>query len=293
MSLIDSNNFEDLFKSEEILPFDDKTILSDNNLNDILSELSEEPQKKNIKFILTKEENPSMTLLKKKINLNPDDINQGNSNGGRWNKDEQYRFAEAVLKYGNDWKKIQNHIYSRNITQVRSHAQKFLMKLKETNFIQNINIEQNLSWTKVMNFLRSNVQYNELKELLFSVEQNEEKKVEKKKTKKAKKSNKNKKNKKLEMSLSSGGESNCDTNGESFNFFFDNDESSYERKIDENKIKEERKKSLEKFIECFNGISKNINLNTSFEDDDFELQEDENEFLNNQTVKYKNSFKNI
>ena len=187
MSLIESDFFHDLLIPEEITPFDSKTFLSDNNLNDILSELSEEPPKKGIKFILTKEEAPSLTLLKKKINLKQDDTNKGNSNGGRWNKDEQYRFAEAVLKYGNDWKKIQSHIYTRNITQIRSHAQKFLMKLKETNFIKKTNLDQNLSWTKVMNYLRSNVQYNDLKELLFSVEQNDDKKEEKKKKKKNKK----------------------------------------------------------------------------------------------------------
>ena len=291
MSLIESDFFHDLLIPEEITPFDSKTFLSDNNLNDILSELSEEPPKKGIKFILTKEETPSLTLLKKKINLKQDDTNKGNSNGGRWNKDEQYRFAEAVLKYGNDWKKIQSHIYTRNITQIRSHAQKFLMKLKETNFIKKTNLDQNLSWTKVMNYLRSNVQYNDLKELLFSVEQNDDKKEEKKKKKKNKKNSyKIKKNKKLETSLSSGGESNCDTNGESFHFFFENDDTSYEKNLDENKIKEDRKKSLERFIECFNGSSKNINLNTSFEDEfDFELKEEGNQYINNQTVKYKNS----
>ena len=284
MSLIESDDFSDLFIPEKLDLFYTKEILSDNNLNDILSELSSEPPKKNIKFILTKEESPSsMSFLKKKISLKPDELNQTNSNGGRWNKDEQHRFAEAVLKYFNDWKKIQNHIFSRNITQVRSHAQKFLMKLKETNFIKKQNIDPNLSWTKVMNYLRSNVQYNDLKELLFSVEQNDEKKVEKKKVKKIKKnSNKSKKNKKLEMSLSSGGESNCDTNGES-HFFFESDESSYENSLEQNKINEDnRKKSLERFIACFNGTNTN-NLNSSFIDDDFELklQEDENEFLNN------------
>ena len=116
------------------------------------------------------------------------------------------------------------------------------------------------------------------------------KKKKKKKKKNKKNSYKIKKNKKLETSLSSGGESNCDTNGESFHFFFENDDTSYEKNLDENKIKEDRKKSLERFIECFNGSSKNINLNTSFEDEfDFELKEEGNQYINNQTVKYKNS----
>ena len=119
-----------------------------------------------------------------------------NLNGGRWNKEEQFRFAEAVLKYGNDWKQIQRHVYSRNMTQVRSHAQKFLMKLKETNFMMNQKINPNLSWTKIMNYLRANFQYDELKDLFFSVEQKEEKKEEKKKIRRI--INKSKKNKKKE-----------------------------------------------------------------------------------------------
>ena len=149
-------------------------------MSDLFSELTQTPPKKDIKFILTKEDNSKMNFLKKKINLKTGDWGHVNSNGGRWNKDEQLRFAEAVFLYGNEWKKIQNHIFSRNLTQVRSHAQKFLMKLKETTFYRDLNLDLNLSWTKVMIYLRTNVEKNLLKEVLFSVEQNEEKNVEKK-----------------------------------------------------------------------------------------------------------------
>jgi SHAQKYF class myb-like DNA-binding protein len=124
-------------------------------LSDIFSDSFQEPKKKNVKFILTKEETPC--FLKKKLNLNLEDKESENLNGGRWTKDEQQRFAEAVLQYGNDWKQIQSHVFSRNMTQVRSHAQKFLMKLKETNFVIKQNIDQKLSWTKMMNILRKNV----------------------------------------------------------------------------------------------------------------------------------------
>ena len=179
MSLEKIDIFPDLFLEEKESSCLNFSILSD-NLNDIFSEFSEEPKKKNIKFVLTKkEEAPSMTFLKKKISSKLDD--NGMLNGGRWNKDEQFRFAEAVLKYGNDWRQIQRHVFSRNMTQVRSHAQKFLMKLKETNFMMNQKINPNLSWTKIMNYLRENFQYYELKDLFFSVEQKEEKKVEKRK----------------------------------------------------------------------------------------------------------------
>lgn len=281
MSLENIDMFQDLFlldKESSCLNF---SILSD-NLNDIFSEFSEEPKRKNIKFVLTKEEVPSMTFLKKKIISKLDD--NGNLNGGRWNKEEQFRFAEAVLKYGNDWKQIQRHVYSRNMTQVRSHAQKFLMKLKETNFMMNQKINPNLSWTKIMNYLRANFQYNELKDLFFSVEQKEEKKEGKKKIRRIiNKSNKNKKKNNSEMSCA--GDSNCDTNGESFHILSENDSFN---EIDYEKEEKDEKEALEKFIECFNNTSEDINLNSSFED--ISIQEDINRYQKD-SFDYKTSLK--
>ena len=40
-------------------------------------------------------------------------------------------FIEGILKFGNDWKKVQNIIKTRSSTQARSHAQKFFLKLKK------------------------------------------------------------------------------------------------------------------------------------------------------------------
>lgn len=282
MSLLELNfDFPDLFLNDNNNCLLNYSTISD-NLNDIFSEFSEEPKRKNIKFVLTKEEVPSMTFLKKKIISKLDD--NGNLNGGRWNKEEQFRFAEAVLKYGNDWKQIQRHVYSRNMTQVRSHAQKFLMKLKETNFMMNQKINPNLSWTKIMNYLRANFQYDELKDLFFSVEQKEEKKEEKKKIRRIiNKSNKNKKKNNSEMSCA--GDSNCDTNGESFHILSENDSFN---EIDYEKEEKDEKEALEKFIECFNNTSEDINLNSSFED--ISIQEDINRYQKD-SFDYKTSLK--
>jgi SHAQKYF class myb-like DNA-binding protein len=268
MSLLELDlDFPDLFPIDNSNCLLNYSTLSD-NLNDIFQDSVQEPRKKNIKFILTKEELPSISFLKKKINLNEENKELENMNGGRWNAEEQQRFAEAVLKYGNDWKQIQIYVNSRNMTQVRSHAQKFLMKLKETNFMVQNNIDLTLSWTKTMNILRSSVQYDELKKLLFSVEQNDEKKSEKKQSKKkvSKAKNKNRKDKGLDYSLNSGEYSKCDTNGDSFRFFLDNE--CDDKNIENIKLKEEEEENeaLEKFIECFNNTSQDINLNSSFED---------------------------
>ena len=252
------------------------------NLSDSLNDISTESKKedipiKQIKFVLTKEEVPSINLLQKKtlpkIDLKNED---NNSNIGRWNKDEQKSFAEAVLKFGNDWRKIQNHIFSRNITQVRSHAQKFLMKLKENDFIKNKGVDQTMSWTKTMNYLRGILNHDELKSVLFSVEKSDDKKPTKKKSYK----NKKKKSDLNELcSDCSGFSSSCDTRTY---FFFEDELNKY--KYDNKKriiIKEEDKEEiLKKYIECFNQKSEEIVLNTSFEEDSNNENEKQYEYFN-------------
>ena len=50
---------------------------------------------------------------------------------GRWIKEEHISFIKGCLLYGNDWKKIEKYVKTRTSTQIRSHAQKFLIKLKK------------------------------------------------------------------------------------------------------------------------------------------------------------------
>ena len=52
-------------------------------------------------------------------------------NSGRWKPNEHDKFLEAIIIYGNDWKLVQKCIKSRSSTQARSHAQKFLLKLRK------------------------------------------------------------------------------------------------------------------------------------------------------------------
>lgn len=51
-------------------------------------------------------------------------------NEGRWTFDEHIKFIEALIKYGKRWKQVQKYINTRSSAQTRSHAQKFLLKLK-------------------------------------------------------------------------------------------------------------------------------------------------------------------
>ena len=276
-------------------------IILPNNLNEsfneLLYDLKEEPKPKQpIKFVLTKQSPPyDTTFLQKKT---PKKVNVSNSdledvNNGRWNKEEQNRFAEAVLKFGNDWKKIQNYVFSRNITQIRSHAQKFLMKLKENKLVKDKGFVNNLSWTKVMNYLNKTLSYDELKELLFSVEKLGEKKNGKKNYKNLKKIKKNNKNKeKTEYSMNdSPTNSISETNNSNsyyleydkdgnnnYNNFNLNEEDKYIINNKLSKQDEEDKEILQKIIECFNPSSDNITLNTSFEESSFKKDENNIEY---------------
>ena len=51
------------------------------------------------------------------------------SKRGHWTQDEHDRFIEAINKYGKDWKKIVQVVGTRSSNQIRSHAQKYFIKL--------------------------------------------------------------------------------------------------------------------------------------------------------------------
>ena len=53
-----------------------------------------------------------------------------NLNEGRWSKEEHIKFIKALIDNGKKWKNIQKNVGSRSIEQTRSHAQKFLIRLK-------------------------------------------------------------------------------------------------------------------------------------------------------------------
>jgi SHAQKYF class myb-like DNA-binding protein len=73
-----------------------------------------------------------------------DSCDDDNFNTGRWQADEHIRFIEAILRYGNEWKKVQQHVGSRSSTQARSHAQKFFVKIKRKNLLDfNIDLNKN------------------------------------------------------------------------------------------------------------------------------------------------------
>jgi SHAQKYF class myb-like DNA-binding protein len=64
--------------------------------------------------------------------------NESNFSTGRWTHEEHVKFIEAMFLFGNEWKRVQEHIKTRSSTQARSHAQKFFIRLKKKLIEENI-----------------------------------------------------------------------------------------------------------------------------------------------------------
>jgi SHAQKYF class myb-like DNA-binding protein len=58
---------------------------------------------------------------------------------GRWSPSEHKLFIDGLKKYGKKWKKIKKLIPTRTLLQVRSHAQKFFLRMKEFKNVKNLN----------------------------------------------------------------------------------------------------------------------------------------------------------
>jgi SHAQKYF class myb-like DNA-binding protein len=79
-------------------------------------------------------------------------IQQQNFNIGRWTEQEHKKFLEAILMFGNEWKKVQKYISTRSSTQARSHAQKFFLRLKK-----NVNFNEEFGETSLNGGLSCNI----------------------------------------------------------------------------------------------------------------------------------------
>ena len=62
-----------------------------------------------------------------------DDLKKGDINEGRWSSEEHIKFIKAFVYFGKKYKLIQKYISSRNCHQIRSHAQKFVLRIKSLN----------------------------------------------------------------------------------------------------------------------------------------------------------------
>ena len=56
---------------------------------------------------------------------------EGGKTSGRWTAEEHKKFVEALKKYGKQWKKVEEYIQTRSGAQIRSHAQKYFLKIQK------------------------------------------------------------------------------------------------------------------------------------------------------------------
>jgi SHAQKYF class myb-like DNA-binding protein len=114
---------------------------------------------------------------KQKINTSKENENSDSNNNeyhsGRWTNEEHDKFIEGILKYGNEWKRVQSIIKTRSSTQARSHAQKFFLRMKKEINPKNFsNLETLLQYiiNSTTNKTKSYTPLtNEQKDRLFSV----------------------------------------------------------------------------------------------------------------------------
>jgi len=123
----------------------------------------EEPKEVIINSILKEEDNNNIDIPIKGSNiiqinnLNSDyenDENERQFNIGRWTLEEHKNFIDGILKYGNEWKKVQQIIKTRSSTQARSHAQKFFLRIKKTIKLEGGN---SIDKQKLLSIIKKNV----------------------------------------------------------------------------------------------------------------------------------------
>jgi SHAQKYF class myb-like DNA-binding protein len=105
--------------------FDEITNDSENNENNLENEPNSSIETKNCKNKILKLDDLKNNKKNKKNKESNLDLNEG-----RWSTEEHIKFIEGLVKYGKNWKNVQKYIGTRSVSQTRSHAQKFLLKLK-------------------------------------------------------------------------------------------------------------------------------------------------------------------
>jgi len=143
-----------------------KVVRSDLEVNKSL--LKNEVIKKKKKFLESKDKSMNNKKNSGRESLRKLGRRAGNFKTGRWSKEEHQKFIEALLKFGNHWKKVQDHIESRNSSQARSHAQKFFVKIGKTK-IQKLELDFQNNSLRSLSLLINNLEGDTVADSLRSL----------------------------------------------------------------------------------------------------------------------------
>lgn len=80
-------------------------------------------------------ENTSVEELSSSNNSNTTTSKSRSDPAGRWTTEEHQLFLDGLQKFGHSWKNIATMIPNRSVVQIRTHAQKYLIKLKKARAI--------------------------------------------------------------------------------------------------------------------------------------------------------------
>ena len=83
--------------------------------------------------------NGSDSRKRKFKNDSYDYTSEPNGNHGRWTAEEHQMFLEAINQFGREWDKVQAVVKTRSLAQVRSHAQKYFLKLSKNEEMEKLN----------------------------------------------------------------------------------------------------------------------------------------------------------
>ena len=126
--LFTSSNSLESGKSQTNFDFEinDKTSIKPKKMKFLSKKIKFNIFKDNINKIKPKEKKLIKIKKMKKMKILPKE----GINEGRWGENEHLRFLDAIYNYGTQWRQVQRYVSTRSSRQVRSHAQKFYLKLK-------------------------------------------------------------------------------------------------------------------------------------------------------------------
>ena len=151
-SIEQKKNFDNYEGAKNILDIKD-TKKGNNKINFLR-------KKTEINFTITKDiEKKPKFFTTKYFKKNDIDEPTENTNEGKWSSEEHIKFIQSFVNYGKKWATIQKSVGTRSSSHVRSHAQKFFLRLKRLNTdkysfnFQNSNIK---SLSDVINIISIN-----------------------------------------------------------------------------------------------------------------------------------------